>query len=60
MALVLREQVSQTTRTDRQKPKELPLSPGMGGEKSEDIITSDTGLRTRKRITMFSFLYARH
>lgn len=40
MALVLREQVSQTTITDRQKPKELPLSTGMGGEKSEDIITS--------------------
>lgn len=40
MALVLREQVSQATRTDRQKQKELPLSTGMGGEKSEDIITS--------------------
>lgn len=40
MALVLREQVSQTTRTDRQKQKELPLSVGMGGEKSKDITTS--------------------
>lgn len=29
-----------TRRTDRQKQKELPLSVGMGGEKSKDITTS--------------------